>query len=183
MKNHKIYIGIFTILFCFFKWNTVSANPPSMEKVGSIKVDLGENAWVEKDLWVWNLPGGKLTLSGGGTGNLIGPCGEWGELRDSGTLAMNVHCNIKMDDGSVLLWEYRGRLKMNETGGKNMEVGKPITPTDGMDYWISIPLVKTTSEKYAWLNESIFIGKGTFFQPPAEGIKGYVTYDIYKVNY
>ena len=96
---------------------------------------------------------------------------------------MNVHCNIKMDDGSVLLWEYRGRLKMNETGGKNMEVGKPITPTDGMDYWISIPLVKTTSEKYAWLNESIFIGKGTFFQPPAEGVKGYVTYDIYKVNY
>ena len=183
MKNHKILIGIVTILFCFFKFNTVSANPPSMEKVGSIKVDLGENAFVEKDLWVWNLPGGKLTLTGGGTGNLIGPCGEWGELRDSGTIAMNVHCNIKMDDGSVLLWEYRGRLKMNETGGKNWEVGKPITPTDGMDYWISIPLVKTTSEKYAWLNESIFIGKGTFFQPPTENVKGYVTYDIYKVNY
>ena len=72
MKNHKILIGIFTILFCLFKFNTVSANPPSMEKVGSIKVDLGENAFVEKDLWVWNLPGGKLTLTGGGTGKLIG---------------------------------------------------------------------------------------------------------------
>ena len=47
--------------------------------------------------------------------------------------------DIKLNDG-LLLWEL-------ETGGKNMEV-IIITPTDGVDYWISIPQIKTTSETY-----------------------------------
>ena len=62
MKNFKFLVAILTVFFCFFKFNTVLANPPGMEKIGSIDIDLGENAFVEKDLWVWNLPGGKLKL-------------------------------------------------------------------------------------------------------------------------
>ncbi len=48
------------------------------------------------------------------------------------------------------------RLRLDETGGDLWGNGDPIKAGEGMAYWIGVPLLKTKSEKYAWVNEAVF---------------------------
>ena len=68
---------------------------------------------------------------------------------------------------------------MDEKSDKLNEGGKILTPKNGLDYWISAPLIRTTSEKYDYMNYIQLIGKGVV----ADLSAGYVTYDLFKVLY
>ena len=96
---------------------------------------------------------------------------------------MYLRCNIAMDDGSVIYFEYRGKFQFDEFGPDYAEKGKLITPFDGTKYWMALPLMKTTGTKYSWVNETIFVSKGVEVLFPAESIKPYAKYKLYKVNY
>ena len=49
----------------------------------------------------WDVPWGTFELKSGGRGTLENPCGDWADIQDS-DFAMNLRCNIVMDDGSVI---------------------------------------------------------------------------------
>ncbi|MDC1311319.1 DUF3237 domain-containing protein [Burkholderiales bacterium] len=177
---------ILTLAFLTFSYSALSAEEaPTLKLVGTWKVGLGQNAFVEDRLNVWNLNVGdtKLEFFGMGSGKAINPCGEWGEQRDSGTIAMNVHCSVLMDDGSVILYEYRGRLRLDESGGDLWGNGDPMTAGEGMAYWIGVPVLKTKSEKYAWVNEAVFVMRGNILVPPGKSDDPHVQYDIYQIEY
>ena len=177
---------ILTFVLLVFSYSAISAEEaPTLKLVGTWKVGLGQNAFVEDRLWVWDLAVGKpkLEFFGIGSGTPITPCGEWGEQRDSGTIAMNVHCSVLMDDGSIILYEYRERLRLDETGGDLWGNGDPIKAGEGMAYWIGVPLLKTKSEKYAWVNEAVFLMRGNILVPPGKSDDPMVQYDLYQVEY
>ncbi len=160
------------------------AQGPSFEHVGTITIDLnGQQNMVEADLLVWNITGGQIEFKKGGTGQLVQPCGDWADIQDSGTFAMNVRCNLAMDDGSVILFSYVGKFIFDTYGTEYAASGKVVSPYDGAKYWIATPLMKTQSEKYSWVNETIFVAKGVEVLFPAEGVKPYAKYEIYSVVY
>ena len=70
------------------------------------------------------------------------PCGDWADIQDSGTFAMNLRCNIVMDDGSVIYFEYRGKFRFDQFGADYAEKGKLITPFKGTKYWMALLLMK-----------------------------------------
>ena len=77
---------IVTLVLLVFSYSAISAEEaPTLKLVGTWKVGLGQNAFVEDRLWVWDLAvgKGKLEFFGIGSGTPISPCGEWGEQRDS----------------------------------------------------------------------------------------------------
>ena len=90
---------------------------------------------------------------------------------------------LLMDDGSIILYEYRGRLRLDETGGDLWGNGDPIKAGEGMAYWIGVPLLKTKSEKYAWVNEAVFLMRGNILVPPGKSDDPMVQYDLYQVEY
>jgi len=60
-----------------------------------------------------------------------------------------------------------------------MNEGKPWKPKSGIDYWKNSPLIRTSSQKYDYMNYIQAIGKGVI----ADLSTGYVTYNLYKVFY
>ena len=52
-----------------------------------------------------------------------------------------------------------------------------------MAYWIGVPLLKTKSEKYAWVNEAVFMMRGNILVPPGKSDDPMVQYDLYQVEY
>ena len=60
------------------------------------------------------------------------------------------------------------------------EEGKVLTPKNGLAYWVSAPLIRTSSEKYDYMNDIqlIGIGRNAKMAPPISA-----TYDLYKVVY
>ena len=84
-----------------------------------------------------------------------------------------------MDDGSHLYIFYGGKMIMDDEATQLMNDGKPWKPKSGIDYWINAPLIRTSSQKYDYMNYIQLIGKGVI----ADLSAGYVTYDLYKVLY
>ena len=85
-----------------------------------------------------------------------------------------------MEDGSELYIYYGGKQIMDEKSDELNKEGKTLTPKNGIDYWISAPLIRTSSEKYDYMNYIQLIGEGrkAIMAPPIS-----VTYDLYKVLY
>ena len=96
------------------------------------------------------------------------------------TIALDVRCSVTMEDGSELYIIYGGKMIMDEKSDKLNEEGKLLTPKNGLDYWIAAPLIRTTSEKYDYMNYIQLIGKGkkAIMAPPIS-----VTYELFKVVY
>ena len=91
-----------------------------------------------------------------------------------------VLCTAKMDDGSLIVAKYEGKLKLNEKGLEKMASGELINNGDAT--WSTAPQFQTTSEKYSWMNDYMFIGRVMELQMPNEnGKEPYVKYAWFKV--
>ncbi len=175
---------IVVVTFVLLQSIVLHAQDPKLEYIGDITIDLsGKQTMIESDQLAWDVPGGTFELKAGGRGTLENPCGDWADIQDSGTFAMNLRCNIAMDDGSVIYFEYRGKFRFDQFGADYAEKGKLITPFNGTKYWMALLLMKTTGTNYSWVNETIFVSKGVEVLFPTEGIKPYAKYKLYKVNY
>ena len=71
------------------------------------------------------------------------------------------------------------KMIMDNKATQLMDEGKPWKPKSGIDYWINAPLIRTSSQKYDYMNYIQLIGKGVI----ADLSAGYVTYNLYKVLY
>jgi hypothetical protein len=65
---------------------------------------------------------------------------------------------LDTDDGAVIYMTYTGIVARGATG----------------TYWRVRPVFSTTSEKYDWLNQAVFVGK-------SKQVPGKVAYDIFRI--
>ena len=85
-----------------------------------------------------------------------------------------------MDDGNFLFMQYGGRTKPNEIFTEKATKGEVVNGDEV--YFMIQPSFETSSLKYNWLNENIFVGKMMSVLMPTAGADGQVSYSIAKVS-
>ena len=154
-------------------------NAPKLEYFGSLTYrDIGEVKNFSRN-FVANLASGTLTLANGDIGKVSAPCADFGNAQKELSFDLDVRCTFSMDDGSHLYIFYGGKMIMDNKATQLMDEGKPWKPKNGIDYWINAPLIRTSSQKYDYMNYIQLIGKGVI----ADLSAGYVTYNLYRVLY
>lgn len=95
------------------------------------------------------------------SGEVLPIGGDWAQIRDNGTTAVNVRATLKTHDGAHIIMTYGGRGS-----------------TSGDKRIVSQPLFECLEPKYAWLNSvvAIGVGRGTTW---ATG--GKASYDVFRV--
>ena len=178
------FTSVFVIFMIFCLGNISAADPknnnaPKLEYFGSLTYkDIGEVKNFSRN-FVANLGSGTLTLANGDIGNVSAPCADFGNAQKELWFDLDVRCTFTMDDGSHLYIFYGGKMIMDDEATQLMDEGKPWKPKSGIDYWINAPLIRTSSQKYDYMNYIQLIGKGVI----ADLSAGYVTYDLYTVLY
>ena len=157
--------------------------PPTLKYVMTYQADLLPPQVVGPNHLVWDAATsgeGWVKAADGSTGKIIHPSADWMEVLPNGALKLDVRATVEMDDGALILVEYTGRIKFNETGAAKWENGEVLG--DGDWYFITSPTVRTIAEKYAWMNDVVFINKAVAVQGPNNAGKPlYVRYDVYMV--
>ena len=133
-----------------------------------------------KQNFIADLPDGSFILANGDKGKIASPCADFGKLQKERTIDLDVRCSITMEDGSELYIFYGGKMIFDKKSDKLNEEGKILTPKNGLAYWVSAPLIRTSSEKYDYMNDIqlIGIGRNAKMAPPISA-----TYDLYKIVY
>jgi hypothetical protein len=78
-------------------------------------------------------------------GTVLTPGGDWLLRRPDGSSVLDVRCTLQTDDSQLIYLSYRGIM---------------YTPKEGKQYWKTIPMFETGSEKYSWLNHIVCVGVG-----------------------
>jgi Protein of unknown function (DUF3237) len=106
-------------------------------------------------------------------GTLVGAGGDWVLVGADGFGRLDVRAQIQTDDSAVLYLSYTGLLEMNDKvaaaiGGSSQ--------TDFADhYFRTTPRLETGDPRYAWVNQTIFVGRGRLGP-------GTVLYEVYRVT-
>jgi hypothetical protein len=134
------------------------------------KVPVGEGPFGKRH--VREVTGGKVegeringsVGSGGGDWILVGPDG-WGRL--------DVRLQIHTDDGADIYVQYFGVVEYNEAAvGANEGKGSSDYPDH---YFRTAPRLETGDPRYAWVNQTLFVGEGRLHPGPI------VEYRVYRV--
>lgn len=84
--------------------------------------------------------------------------GEWALIGPDGFLRADVRCQVETHDGAYLYIQYVGFLELNEAVQAALENG---TGTDfGDQYFFTNPRIETGDQRYAWVNNTFFVGEG-----------------------
>jgi hypothetical protein len=108
------------------------------------------------------------------SGTLLAPAGDWIRVMPDGSWRLDVHATLKTDDGALIYLSYRAILNFPKESWDRLMKGEVLTAKDC--YWISVPTMQTSAEKYAWLNRVQCIGKMVEVKV---GEGSFVKYDIY----
>ncbi|MCW2778304.1 MAG: hypothetical protein JWN17_2029 [Frankiales bacterium] len=103
-------------------------------------------------------------VPGGADYLLVGPDG-FGRIDVRGTL--------QTDDGAAVYVHYTGLISMNEAVGTALATGGGTEWTD--QYFRVAPQFETGDERYAWLNQSLFVAEGRI-------VPGAIEYRICRVS-
>lgn len=107
-------------------------------------------------------------------GNLVGGGGDWLVVGPDGWGRLDVRGQIQTDDGAVIYLSYTGLLQLSETVMAAVAAG--TTGTDFEDqYFRTTPRLETGDERYAWVNQTLFAGRGKI-------IPGGVEYEVYRIT-
>jgi hypothetical protein len=97
-------------------------------------------------------------LSGGGDWILIGPDG-WGRL--------DVRGQIATEDGAFIFASYFGILERNDAVQQAVQTGAETAYGD--QYFRIAPRLQTGDPRYAWVNQTLFVGEGRIY--PGRGVE------------
>lgn len=103
-------------------------------------------------------------LSGGGDWLLVGA---------DGLARLDVRAQFRTEDGAFVYVQYPGLLEMNEKVATALGSGGSTEVGD--QYFRSTPRFETGDERYAWLNQHVFVGQGRI-------VDGAVEYQIFRVD-
>jgi hypothetical protein len=108
------------------------------------------------------------------SGTLVGAGGDWVLIGPDGFGRLDVRAQIQTDDGAVLYLTYPGILEMNAKVGAAL--AGTSQGTDFTDhYFRTTPRLETGDLRYAWVNQTIFVGRGRLGP-------GSVVYEVYRVT-
>jgi len=183
MASSVLSLGSAVFVFLVGAVLAQEASPPTLKYVMSYQADLLPPQVVGPNHLIWDAATagqGWVKAADGSTGKIIHPSADWMEVLPNGTLRLDVRATVEMDDGSLIYVEYAGRLKLNEAGAAKWESGEELG--DGDWYFVASPTARTASEKYAWMNDAVFVNKAVAVQGPNNAGKPlFVRYDVYMV--
>ena len=105
-------------------------------------------------------------------GTFVGAGADWLILGADGFGRVDVRGQIATDDGAFIYAQYEGVLEMNE---KVLAAMAAAEGTDFSDqYFRTTPRFETGDERYAWLNQSVFVAEGRLY--PGLGVE----YRVYR---
>jgi hypothetical protein len=105
-------------------------------------------------------------------GKVLPGGGDWIVIAPDGFGHLDVRAQLLTDDGAALYVQYEGVLEMNQKVADALSKG---SSTDyGDQYFRTAPRFETGDPRYAWLNQSVFVGEGRVGP-------GRVEYKVYRV--
>jgi hypothetical protein len=102
-------------------------------------------------------------IPGGGDWLLIGP---------DGLARLDVRASFRTDDGALVYAQYTGLLELNEGVANALATGGSTAVED--QYFRTTPRFETGDERYAWMQQSVFLSVGRMSN-------GGVEYQVYRV--
>lgn len=107
------------------------------------------------------------------SGTILPGGGEWFLAGADGFGRVDVRLQMTTHDGANIYFQYFGLLELNEASMAAIAGGG----TDFEDhYFRTVPRLETGDPRYAWVNQSVFVGKGRILP----GLL--VEYDVYRVS-
>jgi hypothetical protein len=120
--------------------------------------------------------------SGGGTvkgarlnGFLEAPGGDWFLSGSDGFGRVDVRANIRTIDGAFVYLQYLGLVKLTPAVVAMLS-GEPVPTGDEGQYFFIHPRLETGDARYAWVNQTMFLGEGRVSVGPR------VDYRVYRVE-
>jgi hypothetical protein len=108
------------------------------------------------------------------SGRVLGGGGDWPLIGADGYARLDVRAQIETADGATIYVSYPGILEFNEKVQTALGSGQG---TDwGDQYFRTAPRLETGDERYAWVNQSMFLAEGRVIPGPG------VAYQVYRVG-
>ena len=174
---------IFLIIFCLLKFNmlNVATATANIEKIGQVNITIKTPITIVEQAQAINyFDNGSVTI-GSAKAN-VESCIEKFSFRKK-SIKVDLRCYIIMDDKSPGIMEYEAILIGNEELNKNFDKGVSIfPPKNGLKYWQGHFEFKTSSEKYSWINDQTYLGKGVEMRGPNSQQGGLAKYTLYKLQ-
>jgi Protein of unknown function (DUF3237) len=108
-------------------------------------------------------------------GTTVGAGGDWLLIGQDGFGRLDVRATLKTNDGANIYVQYNGFLQVTEAIA-NILGGANESTEFGDQYFFVNPRMETGDERYAWVNQTLFLGQGRAVAGPA------VEYLIYRVD-
>jgi hypothetical protein len=107
-------------------------------------------------------------------GTAVGSGGDWLLIGADGWGRLDVRAQLQTDDGALLYLTYSGVLELND---KVMAATQNTDVETSFDdqYFRTTPRLETGDERYAWVNQTVFVARGRL-------ISGGVEYEVYRVT-
>ena len=108
------------------------------------------------------------------SGSFKGGGGDWLLAGTDGFGRLDVRAQIETDDGAFVYVQYFGLIELNDKIQTAMAAAGATAFED--QYFRTTPRFETGDARYAWLNQSVFVGEGRFY--PGFGVE----YRVYRVT-
>lgn len=105
-------------------------------------------------------------------GEFIPPGGDWITIGPDGYGRLDVRAQLRTTDGAVIYVHYTGVLEMAKVQDKMLS-GEEGSFDDA--YFRTTPRLETGDERYAWVNHTVFVGRGRV-------LPGAVEYEVFRVT-
>src|SRR5215210_4883401 len=107
-------------------------------------------------------------------GSFVGAGADWLLVGQDGFGRLDVRGTVQTVDGAFIYAQYFGLLEL--TPGTLAIMGGGGGPTEfGDSYFVTNPRLETGDERYAWVNQTMFVGQGRLMPGPR------VEYRVYRV--
>lgn len=103
-------------------------------------------------------------------GKLLGPGSDWMLVASDGFIRMDVRIQMETDDRAIICAHYFGPAEVNQKLGQAVAASAPTEFSDQLirSHW----LLETGDARYAWVNQSVFVGEGRL-HPFSPGVLGF----------
>ena len=108
-------------------------------------------------------------------GTTVGAGADWLLIGDDGYGRLDVRGTFKTNDGAHIYVQYHGFLQVTDPIMRILG-GASESTEFGDNYFFINPRMETGDERYAWVNQTLFVGQGRALAGPA------VEYQIYRVD-
>jgi len=151
-------------------------NEPQLEFLYEI------SAYLESPILIGENPHGNriiVPVTGGSfegprlKGKVLAGGGDWVLVRPDGVGELDVRLSLQTDDGALIYVTYRGYLTKILELIPRWGAGEHIPPEEY--YFMCTPYFETSAAQYAWLQQVVAIGRGSFIQ-------GGVSYQFFAVR-